>query len=136
MEHCVTYALTVEEVTRALPDLALDVAQLRRIMTGPRWEVWQGLPRAYGFSEITCKNNKTGLLAAPKGVYIWVTPEAYEALDKAPDEDEVVLMVYCDDDPEKRRRCDVFAAGLEGNDLKLAIAHAKQLNKKIMRGKI
>ena len=110
-------------------------AELRRILTGPRWEVWRGVPLAYNFSEISCKNGKKGWLAAPKAVYVWVLPEAYEVLKKAPNMDEVILMVYCDEDPEKRRRCDVFLAYKEGNDLNQAIARARQLNAAIIMGK-
>lgn len=132
MEHCIKYALTAEEVALILRDSIPNPAKVTSILNGPRWEVWQGIPRPYGFSEIPCKNGKTGLLAAPKGVYIWVTPEACEALDEAPDEDDVVLMVYCDEDPEKRRRCDIWTADMEGNDLNRAIARAKQLNADII----
>lgn len=133
MEDCVKYALTAQEVTQILRGFAPDAAKLRAIMTGSRWEVWQGLPRAYGFSKIPSRGGKLGLLAAPKGVFIWVTPDAYEIVNDAPDEDEIVFLVYCDEDPEKRRRCDVFKVIEEG--LSRAIAKAQQLNEDIIHRK-
>lgn len=131
MEHCVQFALTAAEISLVLRDSAPNPAKVRSILNGPRWEVWQGLPLAYGFSEIPCKNGKIGWLATPKGVYIWVAPEAYEVLENAPDMDEVVLMVFCEGNAEVRRRCDVWLADKEGN-LNMAIARARQLNADII----
>lgn len=131
MENCVQYALTAEEITQVLYGFAPNAAKVRSIMNGPRWEVWQGLPLAYGFSEKPCRNGKIGWLAAPKSVNIWVTPDTYEALESAPNMQEVVLMVFCEEDPEKRRRCDVLLADKEGG-LNQAIARARQLNANII----
>lgn len=132
MEHCVKYALTAEEITQALHGFAPDAAKLRAILSGPRWEVWQGLPRAYDFSEIPSRGGKPGLLAAHKGVFIWVTPDVYDALDDISDEDEAAFLVYCDENPERRRRCDVWSVE---EDLARAIAKACRLNANIITRK-
>jgi len=135
MEHCVQYALTADEVTRALQGFAPSPAKLRDILCGSRWEIWKGLPTAYGFEEARSQNDTIGWQAKRNGVNIWVAPPEYSKLKRLSDMQAAILMIFCDGDSRVKRRCDVFVADMEGNDLNKAIARAKTLNSELIATK-
>lgn len=128
MEHCVQYALSADEVTRALQGFAPGPAKLRSILNGSRWEVWQGLPLAYGFEETRSQSGDIGWQAKHDGVNIWVLPDVYTELKRLPNMQAAILMVFCEGDAKAKRRCDVFLADMEGSNLDRAIARAQALN--------
>lgn len=132
MEHCVRYALTADEVTRGLQGFAPSPAKLRGILNGSRWEVWQGLPLAYGFEETRSQSGDIGWQAKHDGVNIWVPPNEYAKLKRLPDMQAAILMVFCEGDAKAKRRCDVFLADMEGNNLDRAIARAQVLNTELI----
>lgn len=134
MEHCVRYALSADEVTRALQGFAPSPAKLRSILNGSRWEVWQGLPLAYGFEEARNQSDNIGLAAIHNGAHIWVLPDVYAKLKRLPDMQATILMVFCEGDAKKKRQCDVFLADadMEGNDLNRAITRAQALNTELI----
>lgn len=132
MEHCVRYALSADEVTSALSGFAPSIAKLRGILNGSRWEVWQGLPTAYGFEEVRGQSGDIGWQAKRDGVNIWVSPDEYAKLKRLPDMQAAILMVFCEGDAKTRRRCDVYVADMEGNSLDRAIARAQALNTEII----
>ncbi|MEK7189738.1 MAG: hypothetical protein AAB666_02020 [Patescibacteria group bacterium] len=101
-------------------------------MNGSRWEVWQGLPLAYGFEEARIQSDDIGLAAKHDGVNIWVSPDEYSKLKRLPDMQAAILMVFCEGDARVKRRCDVFLADMEGNDLNKAIARAQTLNAELI----
>ncbi|HBV58273.1 MAG TPA: hypothetical protein DEB73_03380 [Candidatus Magasanikbacteria bacterium] len=132
MEHCVQYALAADEVTRALGGFSPSPTKLCSILNGSRWEVWKGLPTAYGFEEAHSHNDDIGWAAIHSGVHIWVAPPEYAKLKRLPDMQAAVLMVFCEGDARAKRRCDVFLADMEGNDLDKAIARAQTLNAELI----
>lgn len=132
MEHCVRYALNADEVTRALQGFAPSPAKLRSILNGSRWEVWQGLPLAYGFEEARSHSDDIGLAAIRNGVHIWISPAEYAKLKRLPDMQAAILMVFCEGDAKAKRHCDVFLADMEGDDLDKAIARAQALNSELI----
>ena len=132
MEHCVQYALKTDEVTRALHGSVPSTAELRKIMTGFRWEVWRGLPTAYGFAGARSHGDDIGLQAKHDGVNIWVSPAEYAKLKRLPDMQAAILMVFCEGDAKAKRHCDVFVADTEGDTLDMVITRAQKLNAEII----
>lgn len=132
MEYCVRYALSADEVIRALQGFTPSPAKLRSILNGSRWEVWQGLPLTYGFEEARSYGDDIGWQAKHNGVNIWVSPDEYAKLKRLPDMQTAILMVFCDGDAKAKRRCDVFLADKEGDNLDRAIVRAQALNTELI----
>ncbi|MBI5022786.1 MAG: hypothetical protein HZC05_01300 [Candidatus Magasanikbacteria bacterium] len=126
------YALSADEVTRALGGFAPSSAKMRSILNGSRWEVWHGLPLAYGFEEAHSQSDDIGLAAKHDGVHIWVSPSEYVKLKHLPDMQAAILMVFCDGDSKVKRRCDIFLADMEGDNLDKVISRAQTLNAELV----
>lgn len=86
MERCVRYAISKEEIHKALKrtNSPFSKKELDELVRESFLEVWEGLPDEYTFVEVADAGEHPAIRAEAPGIYVWVMRDGCIALKKNP----------------------------------------------------